>query len=87
MSIAIRNIEKQDCARLLELVHELAVYEKAPEEVTVTLEHFIESGFGQHPVWWGFVAEGNDIIIGFVYGYWHRFANFLLYSQLPYFIY
>jgi len=69
MSIAIRNIEKQDCARLLELVHELAVYEKAPEEVTVTLEHFIESGFGQHPVWWGFVAEGNDIIIGFVLYY------------------
>src|SRR6187401_3273717 len=69
MDIIVRRAVKQDCARLLELVHELAVYEKAPEEVTVTLEHFIESGFGQHPVWWGFVAEGNDIIIGFVLYY------------------
>jgi ribosomal protein S18 acetylase RimI-like enzyme len=41
----------------LELVHELAVYEKAPHEVTVTLEHFEESGFGKNPVWWAFVAS------------------------------
>ena len=69
MSITIRSIKKEDCARLLELVHELAVYEKAPEEVTVTLDHFIESGFGQHPVWWGFAAEEEGIVIGFVLYY------------------
>ena len=69
MSITIHSIKKEDCARLLELVHELAVYEKAPEEVTVTLDHFIESGFGQHPVWWGFVAEEEGIVIGFVLYY------------------
>jgi hypothetical protein len=28
-------------------VNDLAVYEKAPQEVTVTLDHFIESGFGK----------------------------------------
>lgn len=69
MSITIRSIKKEDCARLLELVHELAVYEKAPGEVTVTLDHFTESGFGQHPVWWGFVAEAEGIVIGFVLYY------------------
>ncbi len=42
---------------MLELVHELAVFEKAPMEVTVSLEHFIESGFGSTPVWWAYVAE------------------------------
>lgn len=42
---------------MLELVHELALFEKAPEEVTVSLEHFVESGFGPHPVWWAYVAE------------------------------
>ncbi|MGN6490902.1 MAG: GNAT family N-acetyltransferase [Agriterribacter sp.] len=57
MSISIRRAVKEDCPRLMELVHELAVYEKAPEEVTVTLEHFEESGFGKKPVWWAFVAE------------------------------
>lgn len=69
MSITIRRIVKEDCARLLELVHELAVYEKAPDEVTVTLDHFIESGFGEKPVWWGFAAEEDGIVLGFVLYY------------------
>ncbi len=56
MSITIRRAIKEDCPRLLELITELAIYEKAPNDVTVTLEHFTESGFGEKPVWWGFVA-------------------------------
>jgi hypothetical protein len=55
--IQIRRAVKEDCPRLLELITELAVYEKAPNEVTVSLEHFTESGFGKNPVWWAFVAE------------------------------
>ena len=69
MNITIRRAIKEDCPRLLELVHELAVYEKAPNEVTVTQEHFIESGFGATPVWWAFVAEENGIIQGFALYY------------------
>lgn len=65
MEITIRNAVKNDCPRLLELVQELATYEKAPDEVTVTLEHFVESGFGEKPVWWAFVAEDNGKILGF----------------------
>ena len=60
MSAIIRKVVKQDCQRLLELITELAVYEKAPDEVTVTLDHFEESGFGNNPVWWAFVAEEID---------------------------
>ncbi len=60
MPITIRRAKKEDCPRLLELVHELAVYEKAPQEVTVTLKHFEESGFGQQPVWWAFVATSSS---------------------------
>src|SRR5687767_14438910 len=69
MSIAIRRAVKEDCPRLLELVKELADYEKAPNEVTVTLEHFEESGFGKNPVWWSFVAEGNKVVLGFALYY------------------
>ena len=69
MSIKIRRAVKEDCPRLLELVNELAVYEKAPNEVTVTLEHFIESGFGKNPVWWSFVAEENGVVLGFALYY------------------
>jgi len=75
MELKIRRAVKEDCPRLLELVHELATYEKAPHEVTVTLDHFTESGFGKNPVWWAFVAyttdpsNGKEIISGFVLYY------------------
>jgi GNAT superfamily N-acetyltransferase len=69
MSITIRRAIKEDCSRLMELINELALYEKAPQEVTVTLDHFIESGFGDNPVWWAFVAEENGIILGFALYY------------------
>ena len=64
MDIQIRRAKKSDCVRLLELIQELAVYEKAPDEVTVTLAHFEESGFGTNPVWWAFVAEVNGVVVG-----------------------
>lgn len=69
MSIQIRPARKEDCPRLLELINELAVYEKAPNEVTVSLEHFQESGFGASPVWWAFVAEDSEGIHGFALYY------------------
>ena len=69
MSVTIRRAVKEDCPRLLELITELAVYEKAPNEVTVSLEHFTESGFGKDPVWWAFVAEEDGIIPGFALYY------------------
>jgi len=57
MNITIRRATKEDCPAMLELIRELAVYEKAPDEVTVDPKHFEESGFGENPVWWAFVAE------------------------------
>jgi len=70
----IRRAVKEDCARILELVRELAEYEKAPQEVTVTLEHFEESGFGEKPVWWAFVAELDGRVEGFAL-YYIRFST------------
>ncbi|MBE7172698.1 MAG: GNAT family N-acetyltransferase [Williamsia sp.] len=69
MHTTIRRARKEDCARLLELVQELAEYEKAPHEVIVTLLHFEESGFGPAPVWWAFVVEADDKIVGFALYY------------------
>lgn len=69
MSITIRRAVAEDCPRLLELVRELALYERAPDEVTVTPEHFRESGFGERPVWWAFVAEENGLVMGFALYY------------------
>lgn len=69
MSITIRRAVPEDCPRLMELIKELAEYEKAPHDVTVTMEHFISSGFGDNPVWWAFVAEEKGIILGFALYY------------------
>ncbi len=61
----IRVARKEDCTRLLELVHELALFEKALQEITVTLTEFEDAGFGEQPVWKAFVAEAGGIIHGF----------------------
>ncbi len=72
----IRRAIKEDCKRLLELIQELADYEKAPNEVVVSLTHFEESGFGESPVWWAFVAAapnpskgGEEEVVGFALYY------------------
>jgi len=66
----IRKAVKDDCPAMLELVRELALYEKAPDEVTVDPQHFEESGFGQNPVWWAFVAETDTKkVVGFALYY------------------
>src|SRR5665213_1187951 len=69
MTINIRVAKKEDCLRLLELVNELAVYEKFPQEVTVSLQEFEEAGFGDKPVYKAFVAEVEGLIVGFALYY------------------
>ena len=69
MNIEIRLAQKKDCPRLLALVRELAIFENAPDEVSVSLSHFEESGFGDNQVWWGFVAEVEGTIEGFALCY------------------
>lgn len=77
MQITIRKAVKEDCTRMMELIHELAVYEKEPEAVTVSFDHFVQSGFGDNPVWEAIVAEispspaeeGRGEVVGFALWY------------------
>lgn len=64
MHATIRKATAADCVELLELIKELASYERAPNEVTVGLDEFIDAGFGDHPVWEAFVAEVDGRIVG-----------------------
>ncbi|MDP9041030.1 MAG: GNAT family N-acetyltransferase, partial [Bacteroidota bacterium] len=78
MKIKLRKAVHQDCERMMELIKELAIFEKAPDEVTVTLEHFIETGFGKNPVWQAIVAfdpeDKNERIIG-ISLYYKRYST------------
>ncbi|MCX2493085.1 GNAT family N-acetyltransferase [Pedobacter sp. PF22-3] len=74
MDFKIRFATAEDCSRLLELINELAIYERAPEEVTVTLDHFVDAGFGKNPVWKAYVAEVNSTIVGFAL-YYTRYST------------
>ncbi|GAB2687172.1 GNAT family N-acetyltransferase [Mucilaginibacter koreensis] len=69
MAVHLRVARKEDCPRLLELIQELAAYEKAPLEVSVTLQEFEDAGFGQRPVWKAFVTEVDGVIAGFALYY------------------
>lgn len=71
----IRKAMKDDCKAMMQLVHELAEYEKAPGEVTVAFDHFVESGFGEKPLWWAIVATSKeDEVVGFAL-YYIRFST------------
>ena len=67
--VVIREARRDDCPRILELVKELALYEKAPDQVTVTLEEMEECGFGEKPVWSSLVAEVDGEIVGIALHY------------------
>ena len=69
MPVIIRKAVKEDCRRMMELVQELAIYEKEPNAITVSFDHFVESGFGEHPVWWAYVAEIDGNVEGFALYY------------------
>ncbi len=64
MEFIIRKGIKSDLPQVLNLVKELAAYEKAPSEVAVSIEEMERDGFGENPVYKFFVAETENKIVG-----------------------
>lgn len=62
--ISIRKGTKPDLPQTLQLIKELARYENAPDEVTVTVEILERDGFGEYPTFNFFVAETGGTIVG-----------------------
>ncbi|NRB82686.1 MAG: GNAT family N-acetyltransferase [Winogradskyella sp.] len=54
----------KDMPRVLELINELAIFEKEPDAVEVTLELLESDGFGEHPKFTCFVIEVNGKVEG-----------------------
>ena len=70
----VRNATKSDMPSVLELIKELAVFEKEPEAVVVTAEDLVRDGFSENPLFECFVAEENNEIIGMAL-YYYRFST------------
>lgn len=69
MEITIRKATKKDLPEVLSLIKELALFEKQPQEVTITLEQLEQDGFGEHPLYWIILAENNGEIVGMSFYY------------------
>jgi GNAT superfamily N-acetyltransferase len=72
--MAIRKGTIEDLPQVLHLVKELAVYEKAPNEVEVTVAQMEEWGFGKDKQFDFFVAEKHEKIIGIAL-YYYKYST------------
>ena len=73
MNVNIRNAEKKDMPQVLELIKELAVFEKEPDAVEVTAAHLEAEGFDNN-LFTCFVAETETEIVGMALVYF-RFST------------
>lgn len=64
MNFSIRKGVQRDLPQVLGLIKELAEYEKAPLEVTVSVADMERDGFGEHPIFQFFVAETEGKVVG-----------------------
>lgn len=64
MSFIIRLASKKDMQSVLDLIIELAIFEKKPDAVTITVDDLVQDGFSKTPKFIVFVAEEDNNIIG-----------------------
>lgn len=74
MNLIVRNSTPEDMPQVLELITELAIFEKAPNAVDMTSELLVKEGFGDDPLFHCFVAEANSEIVGMALIYF-RFST------------
>ena len=70
----IRRAEKTDIPLIFSLVNELALFEKAPHEVTATEADYKENGFKDNPLFDCFLLFEEGKLAGFALWY-YRFST------------
>lgn len=64
MDYTIRLATKNDMPRVLELIKELALFERELDKVEITIDQLKQDGFSDHPAFTCFVAEVNNKVEG-----------------------
>ena len=70
----IRKGTPTDMPAVLSLIKELAVFEKEPDAVVVTVDDLVRDGFSENPLFHCFVAELEEQIIGIAL-YYYRYST------------
>ncbi|RXR24144.1 GNAT family N-acetyltransferase [Flavobacterium stagni] len=70
----IRKAKPEDMKQVLERIRELAVFEKEPDAVVITEEDLIRDGFSEHPLFYCFVAEEANELLGIAL-YYYRYST------------
>jgi GNAT superfamily N-acetyltransferase len=72
--MTIRKATEKDMPFVLELIQELAIFEKEPDAVVVTVDDLVRDGFSENPLFQCFVAEVENEIIGMAL-YYYRYST------------
>jgi len=64
MNFTIRVATKEDMPQVLNLIKELALFEKEPNAVEISEADLIKDGFGEYPAFKCFAAEVNNTVEG-----------------------
>lgn len=70
----IRKGKPEDMEAVLELIQELAIFEKEPDAVVITVDDLVRDGFGEKPLFYVFVAEVKKEIAGIAL-YYYRYST------------
>jgi GNAT superfamily N-acetyltransferase len=70
----IRKGTQNDMPAVLELIKELAIFEKEPDAVVVTTDDLVRDGFSENPLFYTFVAEIENQIVGMAL-YYYRYST------------
>ena len=70
----IRKGIQKDMPAVLDLIKQLATFEKEPEAVVVTVDDLVRDGFGKNPLFYTLVAEIENKIIGIAL-YYYRYST------------
>ena len=74
MKAIIRKAKKVDSASIFKLIQELALYEKEPKSVILSLSDIERHGFGSQPLFQCIVAEFKNEVVGMAL-YYPRYST------------
>jgi GNAT superfamily N-acetyltransferase len=72
--LVIRKAEPRDVPQILQLIRELAEYEKAPEQAVATEADLLVDGFGPAPRYFCLMADWEGAPAGFAF-YFHNYST------------